>query len=1152
MLQLDTRNKDLYLSKAMLAMPQGMAYLIFNEQDPYGAKFIIHQANKSFLRQFNLPSMYILGQELEDILPEITPEIKRLEKVTNKQISQEFELASSRTGKSYQVTAYSPQMGHLVLITAIHKDNKSDEKAAEQVPFYQFINLLPLPVYFINHHGIIKWYNSAFAKTVGHEFIEGKKLDEIFDANAVKIFELYDEEINTREDKKVFSEKLITAKNQEKHLIFHKTRFKDIISNEEGILSIIRDNTEQTHTLFKLKKNAHELNIIHAIMKLVDAPGILLPTVLQGVISLIPTIFNSQCECAIKLNIAEKSYFSAGFQVLPHEQKLNLSLQDNYYGTLEVYSSTKSSLQENLNILRVLSEIISKIIYRYKLREEIEKQQEIPSKALAHLNDGIAYIDQDENFKFYNKAAEEIFEVNQGGLKGENMRQFVSESSLEKVLRQTNLRSNGKHNRYELEITTARRNRKSLMVHASPYINPNGEYLGAFTLFYDNTERKKAETALTASDENFRYLFYEAPIAYQSLDPDGNLIECNSNWCKLMGYNKNEVLNKSFYNLVAPKDKNKFKTCFSDFGINGRIKEKELNVMSKEGKELIVSISGKAIFNLEGKLVQIHCIFRDITVQKTIELQNKWMIEDFDILNKMYADLNSLSTTEEIYQYVAQLLVKKYDDLIVIINRYEADRNIMINNAFAGLDNSKLLKVIDKIGFSPFNHEFKMKEGAKRLFMTGKTEEVKGKLVELANGYVPPAICRLLEKMFNLHKIYLIGFQSDNNLFAGLQLYYRNSNDIENINFIQTLVHHASLAIQRKQIEEELLESEAKYRMLVTSMQDGVLLINRNFQLLTCNEAATNLLKIEDTHSFNFKKLNIESETGKKLLPGQYLQCGKQISLKLKIENEAEKWISLITNKLDTKTMVITISDITTLKDAQHQLEEINVTKDKFFNIIAHDLKSPFNQLKTLEQLARESLLKNNVSDGIEYLDYIKKSANSGHALLENLLEWSRSQTGKLTYSPEIISLGSIVKDVFKTMLATAANKNIEVENQVPDQLLIYADPYMLHTVLRNLLNNAIKFSLANSEIIITATQKLKLVEINVIDQGVGLSDEIVDNLFRLDFHYSTMGTNNEKGIGVGLVLCKELVEKNKGTIRASNNSNSNGCTFSFTIPAHP
>lgn len=240
-----------------------------------------------------------------------------------------------------------------------------------------------------------------------------------------------------------------------------------------------------------------------------------------------------------------------------------------------------------------------------------------------------------------------------------------------------------------------------------------------------------------------------------------------------------------------------------------------------------------------------------------------------------------------------------------------------------------------------------------------------------------------------------------------------------------------------------------------------------------------------------------------------------------------------------------------TIKQQEKNLLELNKTKDKFFSIISHDLKNPFNQIIGFSELLVKTIEKQDIEKSTRFANFILESSKSAYKLLENLLEWSRSQTGKIEYNPEKIYPRGIIVETFGLLENIAKEKKIELFNEIPDNLTVHADLNMITTVIRNLVSNAIKFSNLNGKIKIYHTAiENNYIEITVEDNGIGIKAEVIDKLFKIDTNLTTVGTNQEKGTGLGLILCKEFVEKNKGEIYVESQENQ-GSKFKFTLPAY-
>jgi len=237
------------------------------------------------------------------------------------------------------------------------------------------------------------------------------------------------------------------------------------------------------------------------------------------------------------------------------------------------------------------------------------------------------------------------------------------------------------------------------------------------------------------------------------------------------------------------------------------------------------------------------------------------------------------------------------------------------------------------------------------------------------------------------------------------------------------------------------------------------------------------------------------------------------------------------------------------LRKTNADLKEVITTKDKFFSIIAHDLKTPFNTLLGFSELLLKEYDNRDPEENKEIITHIFNSAVHGFDLLNNLLEWSRSQTGRIEFEPQDFSLTDLIRQNILSISDAAFKKNIEVQNEITEYILAFGDRRMINTVVRNMISNALKFTEPGGKIVLSYKKESEFIEVTVSDTGVGIKEKNISKLFRLEESISTPGTDKEQGTGLGLILCKEFVEKNKGKIWVESEYGK-GSKFKFTIPA--
>lgn len=272
-----------------------------------------------------------------------------------------------------------------------------------------------------------------------------------------------------------------------------------------------------------------------------------------------------------------------------------------------------------------------------------------------------------------------------------------------------------------------------------------------------------------------------------------------------------------------------------------------------------------------------------------------------------------------------------------------------------------------------------------------------------------------------------------------------------------------------------------------------------------------------------------------------------QLANALKIIKKQRNELETANNTLIT-TQDELISRNVELEIAKSKLEQSILEKDKFFSIIAHDLKAPFTGFLGLTKIITENFSDLSLREINEYANSLKISADNIFKLLENLLQWSRIQRGMVQLNPEIVQVNQIVMMNVSLLDANLNKKNISIQNNINEDVYVSADLNMLNTIFRNLLSNAVKFTPHDGTISFNTKEDNGLITICVKDSGIGMPKELLDNLFVLGAKTSREGTDNESSTGLGLLLCKEYAEMNGGRIYAESEEGK-GSTFCFTLP---
>jgi PAS domain S-box-containing protein len=370
---------------------------------------------------------------------------------------------------------------------------------------------------------------------------------------------------------------------------------------------------------------------------------------------------------------------------------------------------------------------------------------------------------------------------------------------------------------------------------------------------------------------------------------------------------------------------------------------------------------------------------------------------------------------------------------------------------------------------------------------------------------------------------------------------------------------------KEKLIEQELEKSEESYKVLISSLPNYVFVHNKG-KIVYVNELSVKALEFSEEEILKSSIFEFVDEPYKKLAQENMLkrQSGEYVAdYEVRISTRTGKKMDVLVRgapilfQHETANIIV-LTDITDRKRIEEQLKayagemrELNATKDKFFSIIAHDLKGPFNAILGFSELLSESYDDFDEEEKKKFIHNIKIASDSTFKLLENLLDWSRLQTGKINPIPEIIDLSLLTLENISVLKSMADSKKIKLFSSIQYNTRAYADANMVKTVLRNLVSNAIKFTHPGGEVKIQATENGNMAEVCISDNGVGIEEERIGLLFHIDEKLSTSGTANETGTGLGLLLCKEMIERQGGHIWVESEAGK-GSRFFFTLPVKP
>lgn len=624
--------------------------------------------------------------------------------------------------------------------------------------------------------------------------------------------------------------------------------------------------------------------------------------------------------------------------------------------------------------------------------------------------------------------------------------------------------------------------------------------------------RLKTEKVLFESEEKYRIIFENNSAAMAIIEPDSTISMVNEAYCQMAGFTKEEVIGSSWTQHIPPQDIERLKEYNRRRQINPN------------------DAPNKYEFTFYHKNGEIKHSLMSVTILKS----NKKVILSFVDITRRKRSEELLRESEERYRSI----LNASPDEITITDM--EGRILMASPAAIQIFGCK--NTDELIGLSI-------------------TEFIVSEERELALSHIDlmkKGIINGLGEYSGLHMDGTIFTMEVNAEFI------RDANDEPSqMIFIVRDVSDRKRAEAEKQKAEEWLRTlsvaieQSPVMTVITDLTGNIVFVNPKFTEITGYSAEEAIGKNPRILNSGTKPKTEYKELWNTILSGENWHG----IFHNKKKNGELYWESAVISPVKTDHGAITHflavkEDITQrikteqeIKLKNEELLKINSEKDKFFSIIAHDLRSPFNGFLGLTQIMADEL-SNLTRDEIQKIAVsMLDSATNLFRLLENLLKWARMQQGLIPFNKELIDLLPMVRDCVGMLKDAAKNKEIEIEVNIPDLLKIYVDVDMLETILRNLISNAVKFTPRGGNINVTAKiSENKGVEISVADSGIGMDQAMVENLFRLDVKTNRNGTEDEPSTGLGLLLCKEFIEKHGGKLWVES-TEGKGSVFYFAIP---
>jgi PAS domain S-box-containing protein len=606
---------------------------------------------------------------------------------------------------------------------------------------------------------------------------------------------------------------------------------------------------------------------------------------------------------------------------------------------------------------------------------------------------------------------------------------------------------------------------------------------------------------LIASEVRYRRLFESAKDGILILDAETGVIkDVNPYLIGHLGYSYEQLIKKKIWEIGFFKDRTANQEKFLELQNRQYVRYENLPLETATGKRINVEFVSNLYFVNKKKVIQ--CNIRDITERKEVE--------------------KALLESEERYHAI-------FDSSLDAILLTSPDGRILDVNASACQMFERTSEDIKLIGRNGILDEWNpnLSSALEKRNRTGKLDSVKLNCVRKSGQKFPAEITSS------------IFYDKDGN--ARTTMIIRDVTD-------------------RVLIERARKKSDSYTKALLDAIPDLMFRLDKNGVYLDYKAAKDDLAYVKesiigkknsDMTSPEFSAL-VDEKIRLTLESGEMVEFGYELVLPVKGKCEFEARMVGCGND----EVVVIVRNVTERKNAEEviqqknsELQKANAEKDKFFSIIAHDLRGPFNGFLGFTQIMVEELPNLTIDEIRDMAVDLRSSARNLYRLLENLLEWSQMQRGNTDFKPQTIFLKSKVDDSIRPLLELFHKKGIVLNVNVPEIMNVIADPNMLASTIRNLTSNALKFTTKGGAVSISASPVSDcLVRISIRDSGIGMSKQILDNLFKIDQKTNRLGTDREPSTGLGLFLCKDFIEKNGGGLTVESDEG-NGSTFSFTVP---
>lgn len=559
--------------------------------------------------------------------------------------------------------------------------------------------------------------------------------------------------------------------------------------------------------------------------------------------------------------------------------------------------------------------------------------------------------------------------------------------------------------------------------------------------------------------------------------------------------------------------------------------------------------------------------------EKILLSKLKTINKDSVFLKTLAFELADFSTESDFIALIIKKIKQHTEARFAVFNLYDPEKKVLTVKGIEA-DGALLKTAIEIAGkkilnaSSPINDEVYNK-------MLNEKVGFGNSLTEISFGAIPKKTDIAFRNLTGINQYFAIAHIVNGQIYGTTLLGLKKSQSFPSIELLKSYSHLAALYLRRNIAEKALLISESKLRRINDNISDVVITMDTKFNTTFVSPSIA-LLTGESPESFSKRTMKekhpasslakIKSIIREEIVVEKDPNVDKNRTRVIDLELikpdgsiiHISTHLSFIRNKSNeiigyqgvTRDITEIVKTQDKLKSYAEELKKLNADKDLFMQILAHDLRNPFNTLLGFSSVLIENFKEFELEKTENILKIINETAQKTYNLLEDLLIWSKSKSGKLEFNPEYLMLPEIIEDVVSGLKIAANKKNLSIDFSFLPIIKIVGDNNMLRAIFRNLISNAIKFSKNDGEISISGTLNENSVFISVSDNGVGISEENQKKLWNSSKPFSTSGTDNEKGTGLGLFICKEFAEKHKGKIFLDSKEGK-GSVFTIQLPVN-